>query len=110
MLYKIIPFLVWFGRYSQHIGRAKVPALADLYSPQLQAAGYWSWVAGLIVVCTAIVLTSEIGVRIGSILLAVSLGTLMFNVGTMFSHFIRPRLEELSFAPNFSPIPAPTAP
>jgi hypothetical protein len=110
MLYKIIPFLVWFGRYSQHIGRAKVPALANLYSARLQAAGYWSWVAGLIVVCSAIALASEIGVRTGCILLAVSLGTLMFNVGTMFSHFFRPKLEELSFAPNFSPIPAPTAP
>ena len=39
MLYKIIPFLVWFGRYSRQIGRAQVPSLADLYSARLQAAG-----------------------------------------------------------------------
>ena len=43
MLYKIIPFLVWFGVYSKHIGRAQVPALADMYSPRLQMIGYWSF-------------------------------------------------------------------
>src|SRR5215831_1522514 len=53
MLYKIIPFLVWFGRYSPQIGRAKVPALADLYSTRLQALGYCSFLVGIIAVCVA---------------------------------------------------------
>ena len=47
MFYKIIPFLVWYGSYSTQIGLRKVPSLADLYSPGLQAAGYWTYVAGL---------------------------------------------------------------
>ena len=47
MLYKIVPFLVWFHSYSRHIGRAKVPALAEMYSVPLQIAGYWSFLAGL---------------------------------------------------------------
>ena len=47
MFYKIIPFLVWYGSYSRQIGLSKVPSLADLYSPRLQAVGYWTYVAGL---------------------------------------------------------------
>lgn len=100
MLYKIVPFLVWFGRYSHHIGRAKVPALADLYSPGFQAAGYWSWVAGLIVAGIGMVLASETGVRIGCGLLAASVAALIVNVAKMLSHFFRPRIAPLSTAPT----------
>jgi len=52
MFYKIIPVLVWYGSYSTHIGLRKVPSLADLYSPVLQALGYWTYVAGLAVTTT----------------------------------------------------------
>ncbi|MGZ8900757.1 MAG: hypothetical protein ACXW3Z_11730, partial [Limisphaerales bacterium] len=47
MLYKIVPFLVWYARYSGEIGRKKVPSLADLYSARLQMFGYWVFLAGL---------------------------------------------------------------
>src|SRR5262249_7581184 len=30
MLYKIIPFLVWYARYGEYIGRTEVPTLAKL--------------------------------------------------------------------------------
>ena len=59
MLYKIIPFLVWFGVYSKHIGRAKVPALADMYSSRLQMIGYWSFLAGLVTISVGILRESE---------------------------------------------------
>jgi hypothetical protein len=90
MLYKIIPFLVWFGRYSRQIGRAKVPALADLYSARLQALGYWAWLAGLATTGGAIVMANEIGIRIGCGFLALGLGTLVLNVGQMLSHYFKP--------------------
>ncbi|MGA2176050.1 MAG: hypothetical protein ABSH38_13820 [Verrucomicrobiota bacterium] len=98
MLYKIIPFLVWFGRYSRQIGRTKVPALADLYSARLQALGYWAWLGGLAVTGVAIVLSNEAGIRIGCGFLALSVGTLSLNVGKMLSHYFKP-----------SPFPLPTS-
>lgn len=97
MLYKIIPFLVWFGRYSRQIGRAQVPALADLYSPRLQAVGYWSYLAGLLVTCVAIPYSDETGVRCGCSLLLVSIATVAINVGAMLSHFFKLRLKPLGF-------------
>ena len=77
MLYKIIPFLVWFGVYSQHIGRAQVPALADMYSPRLQMIGYWSFLAGLVAISVGILRESESGVRLGSLLFTTSVLVLL---------------------------------
>lgn len=96
MLYKIIPFLVWFGVYSPHVGRAKLPALADLYSRRLQVVGYWSFLAGLAVTSAGIVLSSEIIVRLGSALLLASVATLIANVGKMLFHFARPQIVSLT--------------
>jgi hypothetical protein len=93
MLYKIIPFLVWFKRYSRQIGRARVPALADMYSARLQMAGYWAYLLGLGTTSTAIFYASNSGIRIGCALLAVSLASFMFNVFSMLSHFVKPKLK-----------------
>jgi hypothetical protein len=103
MLYKIIPFLVWFGCYSREIGRAKVPSLSDLYSVALQAVGYWSYLAGLLVTSAGIILSSETGVRAGCGLLAVSVATFALNVGRMLAHFIKPSLKPFT-------VPIATAP
>ncbi len=96
MLYKIVPFLVWFGRYSRQIGRAQVPALADLYSARLQAAGYWAYLAGLAVTGGAIVLPDERGIRIGCGFLALGVMTLALNLGQMLAHFFKPALKPSS--------------
>jgi hypothetical protein len=92
MLYKIIPFLVWFGTYSRQIGKMKVPALAEMYSARLQAIGYYAFLAGLIVTGTAIVLANSILVRVGCGLIAASVTTLLLNIGNILSHYFRPRL------------------
>src|ERR1017187_7648390 len=83
MLYKIIPFLIWFGIYSKQIGRAQVPSLADLYSEKLQIVGYIAFVAGLGVTSFGILSANAIAVRTGCSLFAVSLGTLAVNVAIM---------------------------
>ncbi len=103
MLYKIIPFLVWFGRYSRQIGRAQVPALADLYSARLQSIGYWSYLAGLVVTGVAILYSNESGVRCGCSLLALSIATLVVNVGEMLTHLLKPRLKPIGFQPTTVP-------
>ena len=93
MLYKIMPFLVWFHSYSRQIGRAKVPALADMYSVPLQIAGYWTYLAGLIVAGAATAWSHEMGIRWGCGLLALSLAIFAVNMGKILSHFVRPKIE-----------------
>lgn len=92
MLYKIIPFLVWFGVYSKHIGRAQVPSLADMYSPRLQVIGYWSFLAGLVAICAGILRGSESVVRFGSLLFTTSVVVHVINVGKILAHVARPRI------------------
>ena len=90
MLYKIIPFLVWFGRYSGQIGRVRVPSLADLYCARLQAVGYWAYLAGLAATSAAIAVSNENAVRAGCVLLVLGVATLALNVGRMLSHLFKP--------------------
>lgn len=99
MLYKIVPFLVWFGRYSKQIGRAQVPSLADLYSTKLQVLGYWSYLLGLAVASVAILRANEASVRLGSALLALGVFTLLINIGLMLSHYFAPSLKPLTIEP-----------
>jgi hypothetical protein len=101
MLYKIIPFLVWYRSYSRQIGRAKVPSLADLYSARLQAVGYWSYLAGLTVASLGIVLGNAVAARCGSALLALSVAALLTNVASMLRHLFYPQSQPLP------PRPAP---
>ncbi|MEI2724333.1 MAG: cbb3-type cytochrome c oxidase subunit I [Verrucomicrobiota bacterium] len=92
MLYKIIPFLVWFGVYSKHIGRAQVPALADMYSPRQQMIGYWSFLVALIVMSAGILRESEIVVRIGALGFSACIALLLANVGKILVHTAHPRI------------------
>ncbi|MEI7937843.1 MAG: hypothetical protein WCK27_14235 [Verrucomicrobiota bacterium] len=99
MFYKIIPFLVWYGSYSTQIGLRKVPSLADLYSPALQAAGYWTYLAGLAATTIAILLGNAAAVAGACVLLALSLVTLALNVAKILSHLVRPRMEPFNLRP-----------
>jgi hypothetical protein len=95
MLYKIVPFLVWYSSYSKVIGRGKVPALADLYSPRLQGWGYGLFLVGLVATSLAAGLGREPGVRGGCALLAASLSLFLLNMGRIISHLWKPRIEPL---------------
>jgi len=105
MLYKIVPFLVWFHSYSRHIGRAKVPALADMYSVPLQIAGYWSFLAGLTGLSLATAWSQPTAIRWCGGVLALSLAIFALNMGTILAHFIRPKVEPFVKKPK----PATTA-
>lgn len=107
MLYKILPFLVWFGSYGKEIGRSQVPALAVMYSEKWQIAGYWMFLSGLMTTSVATVAANPLGVRAGCVLLALSLATFAVNVGKILSHWLRPIIVPLNVkAPPCSPTTA----
>ncbi len=99
MLYKIIPFLVWYARYSKEIGHKPVPSLASLYSARIQKIGYWLYVAGLLGLSVATVTGSERGVRWTSFLLDGSLALFALNVGRILSHLVRREAKTQNRAP-----------
>ena len=96
MLYKIIPFLVWYRTYSTRIGKGRVPSLADLYSAGWQKAGYWSYLAGLLVASAGIILRIYPVVSWGCAMLLGSLLTLAINVTKMLAHLLRPQVAHSS--------------
>jgi hypothetical protein len=93
MLYKILPFLVWFGVYSPHVGRAQLPTTAQMCSERLQAAGLWTYLAGLAVITVAILRENELWVRIGGVLLFASLVLFALNAAKVLGHFFRPQIK-----------------
>ncbi len=96
MLYKIIPFLVWFGAYSKHIGKAQVPALAEMYSIGLQRLGYWLFLIALPVAGVGILTPRAVTVRWGCALFATSLATVFVNAIRILSHYFHPRMKPLA--------------
>jgi hypothetical protein len=95
MLYKIVPFLVWYRAYSRHIGLARIPALADLYSKPVQIAGYWMYLGGLAATASGMVLQHSHLAQGGCSLLLLSFAALAWNICLMLSHLIWPRLSSL---------------
>jgi hypothetical protein len=97
MLYKIVPFLIWYSVYSSAIGRSKVPSLAELYCPGLQSWSYGLYLGAVSVISVGAGLAHELIVRCGSALLAGSLCLFAVNVVWILSHLVRPRIEPLVF-------------
>jgi hypothetical protein len=93
MLYKVVPFLVWYASYSKQIGRRPVPSLGGLYSVRLQAVGYALFVTGLFTTSVAIALGHERCVQWTCALLAGSLLVFAVNMGMILSHLFRPRTQ-----------------
>jgi hypothetical protein len=105
MLYKVVPFLVWYASYSKQIGRRKVPAVADMYSPTWQALGFWTYVAGLLALATTTALQNEPGVRWSALVLLASLAAFAVNLGRILSHGVRPRVEPLNLPVTLAKTP-----
>ena len=62
--YKIIPFLVWFHRYSALVGERPVPNVADLYSERVARISRWSRCPfGLVGIAAGMLVGSAPGVR-----------------------------------------------
>lgn len=93
MLYKIVPFLIWYSRYSSEIGRSRVPSLADLYSVRLQAVGYWIFLAGLILTTMGTMLGHSDCVQRGGVVWFAGITIFAINIGRISFHLVPWRLE-----------------
>jgi hypothetical protein len=59
-LYKIVPFLVWFHRFSSLVGKQKVPMLADMVPIKSSNFGFGFYLIGFILSLIALSLNSDI--------------------------------------------------
>ncbi len=83
MLGRIVPFLVWFHRFSAKVGQAGVPSMRSLLPQRAVKAGFWAHLGSLLAGAAAIVSQNGIAARFTGLLLAataVSLGYLLVSV------------------------------
>lgn len=95
MMQKILPFLVWFAAYGKEVGRARTPALTDMYSAKTQAFIFWAWMTGLALATFGILTGSTPLARWGSLALAASLLGVLLNAVRILHHLVRPQLTPL---------------
>ncbi|MEA2100486.1 MAG: hypothetical protein U9P72_10180 [Campylobacterota bacterium] len=75
-IYKIIPFLVWFERFSPLVGKEKVPMLADMVPYKSSQAQFVFCAVGVVLVTIAILVQSNILIGAGASFLVI--GALAF--------------------------------
>jgi len=79
-VYKIVPFLVWFERFSPLVGKQKVPMLADMLPEKSSDAQFVFGVVGVIIITIAILLQDETFIKAGASFLFVSALAFFRNV------------------------------
>ena len=79
-IYKIIPFLVWFERFSPLVGKEKVPMLADMLPKRGSEAQFLFTGVGVLVVAFALLSQSTIALSAGASFLVVGALALVRNV------------------------------
>ncbi|MBI3079324.1 MAG: cbb3-type cytochrome c oxidase subunit I [Deltaproteobacteria bacterium] len=85
MLYKIVPFLVWYHCYSARVGLEPVPVMDRLYSRGLQRAGYWLLNLGITGTAAGLLAGDPQWLAVGLGLLAVGAWTFGINMGMILS-------------------------
>lgn len=65
-IYKIIPFLVWFERFSPLVGKQKVPMLADMLPEKSSSAQLLFGATGVVVVAVALLFQNEMLIKAGA--------------------------------------------
>ena len=75
-IYKIIPFLVWFEKFSPLVGKQKVPMLADMVPYKSSQAQFVFCAVGVVLITVAILAKSDAFLHSGASFLFI--GTLAF--------------------------------
>ncbi|BDY13667.1 heme-copper oxidase family protein [Hydrogenimonas cancrithermarum] len=70
-LYKIIPFLVWFERYSPLVGKERVPMLAEMYPKKEAEYEFWFSAAGVTIAGFGLLFSSDTMFKAGATFIAI---------------------------------------
>lgn len=79
-IYKILPFLVWYQRYSPLVGKQKVPMLHDMISTKVADWQFWITMAGTTISAIAIAFGLKEIFTIGSFAMGVGALFVLYNI------------------------------
>ena len=79
-IYKILPFLVWYQRYSPLVGKRKVPMLHEMIKDKVADIQFWITSVGIILSSIAILSHLNWLFVIGSVVMAFSTMLVIYNI------------------------------
>lgn len=79
-IYKILPFLVWYQRYSPLVGKIKVPMLNDMVKENIADIQFWLTFVGLILSLVAMIGKISILFVVGTIIMGFGTILVMYNI------------------------------
>jgi len=85
MMYKIVPFLVWFHKYSEKVGKEKVPLLKDMFSERIGHVQFWFINVALPTVIVGLSMENQTIVAGGLATLFISSLLFGYNMFTVFT-------------------------
>lgn len=83
-MYKIVPFLVWYHKYSDKVGIEKVPMLKDLFDEKKAYLGLYIMFAGTVAVVISFLLNEPTALLISFTLMFISSLIFAYNMITIF--------------------------
>ncbi len=84
-LFKIVPFLVWFERFSPLVGKKKVPMLKDMVPEKIADYQFYFSFAGIVIAGIGLLVGSESLFKGGASLLIVGAGFMLNGMITMLN-------------------------
>ncbi|MFK5881288.1 MAG: hypothetical protein QM482_03655 [Sulfurospirillum sp.] len=79
-IYKILPFLVWYQRYSPLVGKIKVPMLNDMVHEKVADTQFWITLTGLLLAIGAIVAKIPFVFQIGTVIMGIGTLLVIYNI------------------------------
>ena len=85
MMYKIVPFLVWFHKFSDKVGKEKVPLLKDMFSERISNIQFLLINIGLPCVIAGLFFSNQIIIASGMAMIFISSLLFGYNMFTVFT-------------------------
>lgn len=83
-MYKIVPFLVWYHKYSSKVGIEKVPMLKEMFNEKFAGYGMYLMIAAIFGSIYSLTFRSEIGLIVSFSIMLISSMIFAINMITIF--------------------------
>ena len=83
-MYKIVPFLVWYHKYSSKVGIEKVPMLKEMFNEKYAGYGLYLMIAAILGSIYSLTFRSEIGLLVSFSIMFISSLIFSINMITIF--------------------------
>jgi len=92
--YKTLPFIIWLDRYTQYIGKRKIPMPREIYNETFADAQLYIYLVFVILFFVGIILSNTLVLKVGSLFLLLTAILYNINVFKIVFHKVKPEKSE----------------